>query len=209
MKHTYVFTFIIAAASICAVLLFDKIGKTPVTFSQIQMNKNKTMDKYKEDWTSEIIKQDKQNPYNFKIGDTIAKITIPEIDIYELPVLLGSTPVNNNWHITSPGHEGNWSLFGESGVTCVGAHNYQLFKDLPKLMKGDKILIETASERFVYVVYKTDIYHHDKDNWDRVASYHKDNYALNLMTCYPIDAVKTNDMYIVYTSLQKGTIYLN
>lgn len=90
----------------------------------------------------------------------------------------------------------------------MGAHNYQLFKDLPSLQVNDKILIETPFDRYVYVVESYDIYHHKTDDWNKKATKHSMDSALNLMTCYPLDAVKTEDMYIVYTYLQKGTIFL-
>ena len=190
-----------------SVVLFPIYVNNPLTFSQLNMNKEKTMEKYKNDWNSTTIKQIAITSNDFHNGDEVATITIPKMDIYELPIFYGANPVNNDWHITTPGPLGNWSMFGEPGVCCVGAHNYQLFKNLPLLEKGDKILIETNLDRYVYVVESTAIYNHKIDDWNTVATYHTSESALNLMTCYPIDAIKTDDMYIVYTSLQKGTVF--
>lgn len=164
------------------------------------------MNKYKDDWNREEIHHAPKPQEAMQLGDVVGTITIPRMNIYELPIYNGSTEINNNWQITTPGHLGNYSLFGESGVSVVGAHNYQLFKDLPSLQVNDKILIETSIDRYVYVVESTDVYHHATDNWNSVATKHSKEAALNLMTCYPIDAVRTDDMYIVYTSLLKGTL---
>lgn len=199
--------FLIFFAAVTSVVLFPIISEHQFTFSQIRQNKEETMKTYQNDWSDYTIVHSSDITKSYTYGDQIATITIPNMDIFEYPVYYGSDPVSNNWQITSPGHVGNWSLFGEPGVTCVGAHNYQLFKSLHKLKPGDKILVETYIDRYVYIVDEMAIYHDGQDVWNTVATKHKTPYALNLMTCYPFDAVKTNDMYIVYTSLQKGTVF--
>lgn len=195
------------SCALACVFLFPSIALNPLTFSQWSMDKEATMEKYKDDWNKEDILRSKAKQEDFQLGDVVGTITIPRMEIYELPIYNGSTEINNNWQITTPGHLGNYALFGEPGVSSVGAHNYQLFKDLPSLQVNDKILIETSFDRYVYVVEGSDVYHHKTDNWNAKATKHTKDAALNLMTCYPIDAVKTDDMFIVYTSLQKGTIF--
>ncbi|MEG0368133.1 MAG: sortase [Coprobacillus sp.] len=201
-----VFIFLALATLIC-IFLFPVIAEEPYTYSQAHQNKEATMQKYKDDWQDTTIRYKQHPNQQYAYGEQVAFITIPKMDIYELPIYYGSDPINNNWQITAPGHTGNWSMFGEHGVTCVGAHNYQLFKNLKLLEPGDKILIETEIDRYVYVVDETGVYHNKTDNWDKTATKHKHDYALNLMTCFPFDAIKTKDMYIVYTSLQRGTIF--
>lgn len=191
-----------------SVLLFPIIAQKQMTFSQWDMHPEETMEKYQFDWEDTTLKRAEHPHIKTHVsGEQVASITIPKMEIYELPVYYGADEVNNNWQITTPGHLGNWSVFGEAGVSCVGAHNYQLFKNLNVLVPGDKILIETTHDVYVYVVDEIDIYHAGQDDWNQKATKHKAPYALNLMTCYPFDAVETDDMYIVYTSIQKGTLY--
>lgn len=171
------------------------------------MDEKSSIDKYKDDWDNQTILHTKQKQQNFKLGDIVGIITIPKMELYELPIYNGATKSNTHWQISTPGHFGNYALFGEQGVSVVGAHNYQLFKNLPSLQKNDKILIETSIDHYVYVVEDIAIYHHGIDDWATMATKHSKDASLNLMTCYPIDAVNTEDMYIVYTYLQKGTIF--
>lgn len=199
--------FIIFLFSAFSAFLFPIVATKQMTFSQVKQNEQATMEKYQNDWNDTSIHQKPLLKPTYVYGDQIATITIPKMNLFEYPIYYGSDPVLNNWQITTPGHFGNWSLFGEVGVTCVGAHNYQLFKNLKVLEVGDKIIVETTIDRYVYVVDSVGIYNHELDDWDNVATKHKESYALNLMTCYPFDAIKTKDMYIVYTTLQKGTIF--
>lgn len=208
MNKSRLISFAAISIMLLCTCLFPIYAEDPITFSQLKMDKEKTMSKYKDDWNDTTVKY-ALTTETYTSGSQVATITIPRMDIYEFPVYYGSNPVNNDWHITTPGPLGNWSMFGESGVSCVGAHNYQLFKNLPSLEKGDKILIETSNDRYVYVVESTAVYNHNIDNWNKTATHHTNDYALNLMTCYPMDAVKTDDMYIVYTNLQKGTVFNN
>lgn len=198
--------FTACITGLCIVLSFT-IAQNPLTFSQMNQDKESTLIKYKNTWNNSDIKYKQINETAYYDGDIVATITIPKMEIYELPVYYGANPVNNNWRITTPGHDGNYAMFGEPGVSCIGAHNYQLFKQLPSLVIGDKIIVETDLDTYVYVVDGTDIYDNTKDIWNKKATLHKKDYGLTLMTCYPMDAIQTNDMYLVYTSLQKGTIF--
>lgn len=187
--------------------MFPIFAQNQLTFSKWKQDKHITLNKYQAYWNDKTITQKHTPSQTYILGEQVATITIPKMNIYELPVYYGSNALNNNWQITTPGHLGNWSIFGEDGVTCVGAHNYQLFKNLKLLENGDKLIIETKDDIYVYIVDNTNIYNHETDDWDQVATTHKRNHALNLMTCYPFDAIKTKDMYIVYTTMQRGTIY--
>lgn len=205
-KH-HIFIIFAACAACLSIVVFPSISKNPLTFAQANQDKDATMKKYKNDWNSNLIRHENGNNTKYHNGDTVATITIPRMDIFELPVYYGSNPVNNNWQITTPGHAGNYAMFGEPGVSCIGAHNYQLFKNLPNLKIGDKLIVETNIDTYVYIVDGIDIYDNTKDVWYKKATAHKYEYGLTLMTCYPMDAIKTNDMYLVYTSLLKGTIF--
>ena len=131
--------------------------------------------------------------------------TIPKMNIYELPIYYGESRYNNNWQITCPGHLSGFGLPGEAAPTAIGAHNYQLFSQLPSLKAGDKFIVETSVDVYVYTVVKTEVYNHLTDNWSNLSYNSKDPYDMELMTCYPIEAVVTKDTYIVTAKLQKGT----
>lgn len=208
MKKSHLFIILITTSALFSIFLFSTLAMEPLTFSQWSMNKEETLKKYKDDWDLTEINYTEEKTSNFELGDVVGTITIPRMEIYELPIYYGSNEINNNWQVTTPGHLGNYAVFGEQGVSVVGAHNYQLFKELPNLQVKDKILIETSIDRYVYVVEDTDVYHHEIDDWNSLATRQFSAAALNLMTCYPIDAIKTDDMYIVYTSLQKGTLFI-
>ncbi|SKA04307.1 sortase [Anaerorhabdus furcosa] len=207
LSKYHIFTSFATCIVGLSIAIFPKVAHTPLTFAQMNQDKVETMEKYKNDWNNHTIKHVRYNTAEYHDGDIVATITIPKMEIYELPVYYGANPVNNNWHITTSGHAGNYAMFGESGVSSIGAHNYQLFKNLPDLKTGDKLIVETDVDRYVYVVDSTDIYDHTKDVWNQKATAHKSDHTLTLMTCYPLDGIQTNDMYLVYTSLQKGTIF--
>lgn len=192
---------------IAVVTLFRPMAAHPMTFTQLAQNPEQTMKKYESLWDDKTIQTAATPKFHYQLGDQIATITIPKMDYYEMPVYYGSDPVNNNWQITAPGHLGNWNLFGEQGRSAVGAHNYQLFTRLPELEIGDKFIVENEIDVYVYEVVGTAIFDHTKDDWTQLAYQIGEDYSVTLMTCYPIDAIETQDMYLVYTKLCKGTIF--
>lgn len=177
----------------------------PITFTQISQDKEATMAKYEHLWDDNQIVEELTNEREYKEGNVVASITIPDMDIYELPIYYGDSDINTNWQITTPGYEGKWDMFGEPGVTCVGAHNYQLFSKLMELQPSEKLIIETNEDVYVYEVTKTAIYDHTKDNWDDFTYNDASGYSLELMSCYPLGVVDTQDMYIVYAKMTRGT----
>ena len=197
--------------SLMAVLGFDRFAIDAFTFTQSRQNAEATMEKYKDVWEDRTINE-APNPYpslNLESGKIVGTITIPKMDYYEMPIYYGSNKFNNNWQISTAGYLGNWNMFGEEGRAVVGAHNYQLFTRLPELQEGDLFLIETEQEIFIYEVLGNRIYDHLVDDWNEVAYQDSQPYSVTLMTCYPIiqGAEATQDMYMVYSKMVKGTVY--
>lgn len=202
------FSIIAFVSTAGCVQLFADVAKHPTTFAQLEQDKEKTLEKYKDVWNDKnIVEVDAYSP-EYKLGEEIGKLTIPRMDIYEMPIYYGSDDINNNWQITAPGRFGNWGIFGEKSVTALGGHNYQLFYNLPKMQVGDKFLIETPFDNFIYEVTGKTIYESGKDDWTDLAFNNKEPYSVDLLTCYPIEKIVTNDMYIVYTKMVSGTKFL-
>lgn len=190
---------------------FKPFAKDALTYTMISQNPQKTLSKYEGVWEERRIRKAAISPKTYENGEIVGSITIPGMGYYEMPIYYGSDKINNNWQITTAGHLGNWDMFGEKGVAAVGAHNYQLFKNLNVLQPGDLFLIETADDIFVYEVLGHRIYNHITDDWTQTAYEDALEYSVNLMTCYPIDqgAEATEDTYIVYSKMVRGTQYIS
>lgn len=204
-----VFALLFTAAAAISCALFPVLAQDQYTFIDRSMDPDATIEKYKDVWDDTAIKQEKDPHLEYSPGDTIGTITIPELDIYELPISYDSNYLASNWKISAPGHSGGWGVPGESTPTCIGSHNYQLFHDLPKLHIGDRFIIETETDTFVYIVTETQVYNHLYDNWNETAFSSKKPYSVELMTCYPISTVTTDDTYIVTAQMQKGTQFID
>lgn len=187
---------------------FPYIAKNPSTFARSVQNKEKTMEKYKNLWNNtRIVEVDDKAP-KYKIGDVIGTITIPKINIYEMPIYYGQDSVNKNLQITTSENKGDWGIFGEKSITAVYGYNYQMFGNIEALEKGDKFIVELSYNTFIYEVTKSDIYNANKDNFIDIAFNGKKPYSVNLITHYPADNITTDDMYIVYAKMLKGTKFL-
>lgn len=191
------------------VIGFKPLAKDALTYTMISQHPEQTMAKYKGIWNDRTIKKIPNPKKSYREDYIVGRITIPKMEYYEMPVYYGSDKNNNNWQITTAGYLGNWDMFGEKGVAVVGAHNYQLFKNLEVLQPGDLFLIETEDDIFLYEVTGSTIFDHEKDRWTDVAYHAAENYSVNLMTCYPIDQgeEETQDRYIVYSKMIRGTQY--
>ena len=197
--------------AIVACIGFIPFAGDAITYTMLKQNKEETIEKYENVWDNRLI----QNVPNVKqtqylTGEIVATITIPRMDYYEMPIYYGSNEINNNWQITTPGYLENWDMFGEEGVSVVGAHNYQLFSNIELLEIGDLFIIETTADIFIYEVSGTDIYDHSNDNWKELSYDNSNPYSVTLMTCYPIEqgAEATKDTYLVYSKLVNGTKYI-
>lgn len=196
--------FVLSAVS---VMLYHPMAQTPVTFTQARQNPEATMKKYRTVWEDHTVLEKNKPIKEYKLGDQVGTITIPRLEYYEMPVYYGSNDVNNNWQITTVGYNGGWSMFGDKGSTAVGAHNYQLFTALPTMVTGDLLIVENDADTYVYEVTGSAIYNHLVDDWEETVHQGSEPYSVTLMTCYPVDAQQTEDRYLVYTKLRKGTIY--
>ncbi|MEG0072249.1 MAG: sortase [Raoultibacter sp.] len=193
--------------AINAVLLFFSVIN-PITFTQLAQNPEATMAKYEHVWNDATVHESPYQAKSYAVGDVVGTVTIPKLEIYEMPIYYGTTDENKNWQITTPGYGGNWQLFGEKGLAALGAHNYQLFSQLETLGVGEKIIVETTDDIYVYVVQEAGVYDHTKQSWEDAVYTGKALYAIDLLTCYPADALNTEDRYVVYATLQKGTIFV-
>lgn len=192
----------------CLSLLgFAPMAQQPLTFTMLRQDPEATMEKYAAYWADTTITQSAEPAAAYRNGDVVGTITIPKMDYYEMPIYYGSDTVNTNWQITTAGYLGNWDMFGEPGRAVVGAHNYQLFTQLPVLEPGDRFLIETEQDIFVYEVTGHTVFDHETDDWTQVAYESAEPYSVDLMTCYPIEpgAATDGDMYIVYSRMVRGT----
>ncbi|MEG2404673.1 MAG: sortase [Oscillospiraceae bacterium] len=204
MKHKLLLTTYLLFA-IASVLLFNDMAINPITFTQLTQNPEKTMQKYKNVWDDTTIVTKSKTDAEFVLGEKVGTITIPKMKYYERPIYYGSNNLNNNWQISTPGYLGNWGMFGDKRSAALGAHNYQLFSQLPTMEKGDLFIIETDIDTYVFEVTGMCVYNHTKDDWNKTAFADSAPYSTTLMTCYPVDAVVTKDMYLVYSKMKKGT----
>ena len=194
-----------------AVMGFKPFAKDALTYTELAQNPEKTIEKYANIWEDRTIIEKPYYEKNFESGDCVGTITIPRMNYYEMPIYYGADHINNNWQITTMGHLGNWDMFGENGRAAVGAHNYQLFSNLPDMQKGDLFLIETDEDIFIYEVIGSRVYDHLTDDWYQVAYLDALPYSVNLMTCWPIEQgmEATEDTYIVYSKMVHGIKYIN
>ena len=189
---------------------FKPFAKDALTYTAISQNPEKTMERYKDFWDSRTITEKPFHGRVYESGEIVGYITIPKMEYYEMPIYYGSDLINNNWQITTLGHLGNWDMFGENGRAAVGAHNYQLFSNLPVMEEGDLFLIETPDDIYIYEVTGSRVYDHTVDDWHQVAYEDALPYSVSLMTCWPIEqgAEATNDTYIVYSKMVRGTKFI-
>lgn len=190
------------------VWLFPYVAKNSTTFAQMLQDKEVTLEKFKTVWNNNTIIEINAKPPEFEIGEKIGTLTIPRMNIYEMPIYYGEDDINNNWQITAPGKHSNWGIFGSKDITALGGHNYQLFHDLPSMQIGDRFIVDMPFDTFVYEVTGSDIYVHGDDDFSDITTTGKEPYSVDLLTCYPIAEIVTDDMYIVYTKMIKGTKFL-
>lgn len=210
MKNKIIITIYVLMAVFC-VLGFKPFARDALTYTMISQNPEKTMLKYRNIWNDRTIRRIREPHHVYSSGEIVGHITIPKMGYYQMPIYYGSDTINNNWQITTAGYLGNWDMFGEKGVAAVGAHNYQLFKNLELMEPGDLFLIETPDDIFIYQVTGHAIYDHTKDVWSQVAYDNAPACSVDLMTCYPIEqgAETTQDTYIVYSKMVRGSEYVN
>jgi len=128
-------------------------------------------------------------------GERFADLVIPKLDL-RLPVVEGTGEKELQKGI---GHYTDSVLPGEGDNCALAGHRESRFKDIGKLKKGDRIIVETKDEgTFVFTVRDTWIT--DKD--DRTVIVSHDEAVLTLITCYPFHYIgAAPERYIVQAEL--------
>lgn len=126
-------------------------------------------------------------------GTKYADIKIDSIDL-NLPVYYGA-----NYTILKSGiaHDEKSYFPGEGGSIILAGHNFKTFlANLPKVVKGDIISLETNYGIFDYKIYDTKIV---KETAVEEVPIQKDEEILMIYTCYPINNIgHASERYVVY-----------
>lgn len=114
-------------------------------------------------------------------GDALGKLLIPSIGVSEY-VIEGTDAENLR---KGPGHYPDTPLPGQKGTSAIAGHRTTYgapFRDLDKVKKGDRIIMELPYGTFVYRVDKTQIVD-DSALWVTRPVGHK---QLVLTACHPL-----------------------
>lgn len=144
---------------------------------------------------------------SYKKGASVGYLTIPRLEIYNEEIIYsvdGKELVNK---ISTAGYSGGWNMFGDKGPSTIGAHNYELFEELPSMQIGDIINVENDRGVYTYEVMDTMIFYNAKNDWEKDVYEKSEDYSATLMTCYPIEKKSTEDMFIIFTRLIGGKIF--
>jgi sortase A len=114
-------------------------------------------------------------------GQTIAKLMIPRLGA-ELFVIEGDGPEQLR---RGPGHLSDTAPLGTVGNSVIAGHRDTHFRVLKDVRKGDDIVIETRSKRFLYRVTGTKVV----SPADTSSLQPTPTAELNLVTCYPFHYV--------------------
>lgn len=159
--------------------------------------------------TVEVIKKENENIHldlakkrliNYPLYDTIfATVKIPSIKV-EAPLYHGDSLDILKKGI---GHYPGSYFPGEGSSVILAAHNSkQHFMYLPKLKKGDTVIIDTIYGTFTYEVYNYKII---KDTDVKSLPVQTDKEILMMYTCYPVARVgHKSKRYVVYAKLVGG-----
>ena len=131
-----------------------------------------------------------------KKGERFADLIIPKLDL-RLPVVEGTGEKELRKGI---GHYTDSVLPGEPDNAVLAGHR-ESFRDIGRLKKGDRIIVETRDEgTFVFSVKKTWVT--DKDDRSVIVSH--DETLLTLITCYPFHYIgAAPERYIVQAELEE------
>lgn len=144
--------------------------------------------------------------HSYEKGEHIGLISIPRLELFNEEILYALDGEDLKNKISTAGYLGGWSMFGDKGPSTIGAHNYQLFKDLPSMQVGDIIHVKNDVGIYTYEVIDTMIFDNSEDSWKEDVYERSRDYSVTLMTCYPIKEKNTEDMFIVFTKLIGGKI---
>lgn len=143
---------------------------------------------------------------SYENGECVGLVSIPRLELFNEEILYALDGEELNNRISTAGYLGGWSMFGDEGPSTIGAHNYQLFKDLPSMQVGDIIHVKNDVGVYTYEVIDTMIFDYSEDSWKEDVYERSRDYSVTLMTCYPIEEKNTEDMFIVFTKLIGGKI---
>ncbi len=129
-------------------------------------------------------------PESLEPGEAIGNLIIPVLDKV-LPIVEGTSKVELELGV---GHVIETVLPGEIDNCVISAHRDSYFRELGKLVIGDRVMVETSAGLFTYEVREIRIV--DKD--DRTVIVPTEEAILTMTTCYPFHYVgPAPDRYIV------------
>lgn len=131
-------------------------------------------------------------------GTKYATLKIPGIGL-EQPVYYGA---NNTILNSGIAHDQNSYFPGEGGSVIYAGHNFStILADLPNLVEGDQIIIDSNYGIFEYEVFGSKII---KDIDVEEVPIQKDKEMLMIYTCWPINNFgRSTERYVVYANLVK------
>lgn len=116
-------------------------------------------------------------PQDDGTSDALIRITAPEIHLDAI-VLEGS---DYSALQLGPGHMENTALPGEHGNVVISGHRDTFFRNVHKLVAGDRLTIQRQRGRYTYEVFEKKVV--DSDDMSVVQP--TDDDRLTLITCYP------------------------
>lgn len=131
-----------------------------------------------------------------KPGDTIARLLIPRLRT-NLYIVEGDGPSELR---AGPGHLSDTAQPGAQGNCVIAGHRDTHFRILKRIRKGDDIVLETKTGRYVYRVRNTRIV--KPDNLTSLRPTQEGE--LHLITCYPFYYVGAAPKRFVVEALLKG-----
>jgi LPXTG-site transpeptidase (sortase) family protein len=115
------------------------------------------------------------------------KVSIPSLDLKNAKTLVHSNSFEENLaHLKGtalPGDRGNVFITGHSSLPNFFGGNKGQFVDLPKIKKGDEVLVEALGQKFTYIVLGIKIV--DPKDTSVILPPDIEGRYLTLMTCVP------------------------
>ena len=129
-------------------------------------------------------------------GQIWAQIKMSKINL-ELPVYEGATLKVLKYGV---GHHQGGYFPGENDTIILAGHsNTKIFSDLPKMEKGDEVVLDTVYGVFTYKIYETKVVHRSDEE---ALPYHTGKEILILYTCYPTNSYGLKEKrFVVYAEL--------
>jgi sortase A len=139
-----------------------------------------------------------ETPTPPQIGDTLAKLIIPRLDA-QLYVVEGDGARELR---RGPGHMSGTALPGGNGNCVIAGHRDTHFRMLKDIRKGDDIVLETRTGKYLYRVKSMKVV----SPKDTEALQPTSNAELNLITCYPFYYVGSAPKRFVVEAQLAGSV---